>query len=105
MSRTPLVPWSLVVAALLVPAALHAQAETDSISSTSAHHARDAGPGVETGHVDTAAQGAGQAGIKTDTALKAKRDLENGKAKRHHKEADSMKTRADTAVRQPYTPY
>ena len=64
MSRMPLVPWSLVVAALLVPAALHAQAETDSVSSTSAHHARDAGPGVETGHVDTAAQDAGQAGIR-----------------------------------------
>ena len=80
MSRMPLVPWSLVVAALLVPAALHAQAETYSISSTSAHHAHNAGPGVETGHVDTAAQDTGQAGMKADTTVKPK-------------------------AKQPYTPY
>jgi hypothetical protein len=104
------------VAALLVPAALQAQAGTvvckdgsngsnasacaqhggvDSITTSAAQKARGAAPGVETGQADTAA--------KTDTTLKAKPGTQTGKAKRkHHKRgADSMQTQADTAMTRP----
>jgi hypothetical protein len=128
MRRMHIPPWPLVVAALLVPAALQAQAGTvvcrdgsngsnpsacaqhggvDSITTSAAQRARGAAPGVETGRADTAAkdtgQTGGQAGVKTDTALKAKPGLQTGKTKRHHKRAtaDSLKTQADTAMTRP----
>jgi hypothetical protein len=124
MSRMLIPPWSLAVAALLVPAALQAQAPTvvckdgsngsnasacaqhggvDSISTSAAQRARGAAPGVETGKVDTTAKDTGQAGMKADTTLKAKPGTQTGKAKRkHHKRAaDSTQTQADTAMTRP----
>jgi len=124
MSKMHLPAWPLVLAALLTPAALQAQAGTvvckdgsngsnasacashggvDSVSTTAAQKARGAAPGVETGQVDTAAKDTGQAGVKADTTLKAKPGLQTGKAKRHHKRApaDSMHMQADTTMTRP----
>ena len=124
MNRIHIPPWSLVVAALLAPAALQAQAATvackdgsngsnaaacaqhggvDSVSTTATQKARGQARNVETGQVDTAAKDTGQTGMKADTALKAKPGLQTGKSKRrHHKaKADSMHTQADTAMMRP----
>jgi len=89
--------WPLIVAALLVPAALQAQAGqvvckdgsngssvtacashggVDSVSTAAAKKARGQS-GVETGQVDTARGGRG---MGTDTALKAKPGVQTGPA-------------------------
>ena len=89
--------WPLVVAALLAPAALQAQAGqvvckdgsngssvaacanhggVDSVSTAAAKKARGQS-GVETGQVDTARGGPG---MGTDTALKAKPGVQTGPA-------------------------
>lgn len=87
-------PWALAVAALLLPAVLHAEAPTDNSSA--------AAPAAETGQLDRAASDTGQAAVTSDSAQPAK---PSGKSKRGHKEADSNKARADTAASPPYNPY
>jgi hypothetical protein len=98
MKKVHLPRWPVVLATLLAPAALQAQAATvvckdgsngpnasacashggvDSVSTTAAQKARGAA-GVETGQVDTTARDTGQAGMQTDTALKAKPGLQTG---------------------------
>jgi hypothetical protein len=90
MSRMHAPLWALVVAALLVPVALHAQAGSDSGSTAAAQKAGGAAPAVETGHIGAAAKDTGQTG--------AKQDLKSKKAKRHHENADTVESR-------PYSPY
>jgi hypothetical protein len=122
MTRMHIPPWAVVAAALLAPAALHAQGGAvvcrdgssasaasacaqhggiDSIMTRTAQQARPS-QGVETGQVDSAvgaAKDTGMAGMKADTALKAKPGLQTGKAKRHHGKmtADSMHQMHDSA--------
>jgi len=94
MNRITIPQWPLVVAALLAPAALHAQGGAlvckdgssgsnaaacashggvDSVATTAARKARG---GVETGQLDTSA--AGRAGKEKDTTLKAKPGVQTG---------------------------
>jgi hypothetical protein len=115
-------PWAVVAAALLAPAALHAQGGAvvcrdgsngsnasacaqhggvDSIMTRTAQQNRPS-QGVETGRVDStagAAKDTGMAGMKADTTLKAKPGLQTGKAKRHHGKmtADSIHRMHDSA--------
>lgn len=122
MTRMHIPPWAVVAAALLAPAALHAQGGAivckdgssgstasacaqhggiDSVSTRAAQRARPS-QGVETGQADStlgAAKDTGMAGMKADTTLKAKPGLQTGKAKRHHGRmaADSMHQMHDSA--------
>ena len=122
MTRIHIPPWAVVAAALLMPAALHAQAGTvvcrdgsnasnasacaqhggvDSIMTRTAQQGRPS-QGVETGQVDSMAgmkADTGMAGMKADTALKAKPGLQTGKSKKHHGKttADSMHQMHDSA--------
>lgn len=86
-------PLLALVAALLTPAVLQAQAGKDSAAAAQPA----GGQAVETGRVDTTAKDTGQAAVKMDTTSTSKPDSKAKKAK-HPKEA------ADTAVR-PYSPY
>jgi hypothetical protein len=96
--------WSLVVAALLVPAALQAQAGKDSISTSAVEDAGGAARTVETGYVNPAAADTGQVGMRADTALK-QADARSGAAKHQRKERDSRKPHADTLKPEPYSSY
>jgi hypothetical protein len=89
MRRTHATPWGLVLAALLVPAALHAQSGKDSNSTAAAQNAGGSPSGVETGRVDTTAKEAGS---------RLKPDVKSKKAKRPEQDAD-------TAANRPYSPY
>jgi hypothetical protein len=122
MSRMQILPWAVVAAALLAPAALQAQAGTvvckdgsngssasacaqhggvDSITTRAAQNARG---GVETGRVDTAAaKDTGMAGMKMDTTMKAKPGLQTGKPKRHKgAAADTLHQMKADSGKSPY---
>jgi hypothetical protein len=105
MSGTQLPAWALILAAILAPAALHAQAATDSSASSPAQETARPSPAIETGRVNFMARDTSQASITADTTPKARPGAGSEKPKLHRKESDSIRLRGDTATTQSSSPY
>ena len=101
MSKLQAFRWSLAVAVLLLPAALHAQAKTD---SSSAYHRHATTTGVPGGLLEAIAADTGQVPQPASTSI-PDRQGQTPKTLRREAAADSVKKRDDAIRGESFSPY
>src|SRR5262245_38581939 len=101
MSKLQAFRWSLAVAVLLLPAALHAQVKTD---SSSAYHRHAATTGAPGGLLEAIAADTGRVAQPASTSM-PDRQGQARKTMRREAAADSVKKRDDAIRAESYSPY